>query len=87
MSAAENDSTLTLDRLAIGQSATISRLNGEPSRVIRLMELGLMEGETLEMLGVAPLGDPIAIRVGGSRLAVRRHEAALIDIHLDVQPR
>jgi len=80
MSVAAQPSTLTLDRLPIGRSARIVRLHGDPSRVIRLMELGLMEGETLEMLGAAPLGDPLAVRIRGSRLALRRHEAALIDV-------
>ena len=80
MTVPSNGSPQTLDRLPIGRSAKILRLNGEPSRVVRLMELGLMEGETLEMLGVAPLGDPLAIRIRGCRLALRRQEASLVDI-------
>jgi ferrous iron transport protein A len=80
MSVAAVPDTLTLDRLPIGHVARIARLSGDPSRVIRLMELGLMQGETVEMLGAAPLGDPLAIRIGGCRLALRRHEAALIDV-------
>jgi ferrous iron transport protein A len=82
VSLAADPSTLTLDRLPVGRTATIVRLNGEPARVVRLMELGLMEGETLEMLGAAPFGDPLAIRIRGSRLALRRHEAALIEIEI-----
>jgi ferrous iron transport protein A len=80
MSVVANPSTITLDRLPVRRSAKIVRLHGDPSRVVRLMELGLMEGETLEMLGAAPLGDPLAVRIRGSRLALRRHEAALIDV-------
>jgi ferrous iron transport protein A len=80
MSVAAEVSMLTLDRLPVGRAAKIVQINGEPSRVIRLMELGLMEGEMLEMLGTAPLGDPLAVRIGGCRLALRRHEAALIEV-------
>jgi Fe2+ transport system protein FeoA len=40
--------------------------------------MGLLPGEEVEVLGVAPLGDPMAIRVGGTRLALRRRDAARV---------
>ena len=77
-----NGSRLTLDQLPMGGSARIIRLTGESSRVVRLMEMGFLEGETLQMTGVAPLGDPIAILIRGCRLALRRREAALIEVEV-----
>ncbi len=66
----------TLDRLTPGQRAAVVAVGGEPGVVQRLYEFGLLEGETVEMVAAAPLGDPLEIRVGNTRLTLRRHEAA-----------
>jgi ferrous iron transport protein A len=60
----------------VGQSAVISEISGQPSLVQRLYEFGLLEGETIEVLGFAPMGDPLEIRVGNTRLSLRASEAA-----------
>jgi ferrous iron transport protein A len=70
----------TLDQLTPGQFATITNVAGEPALVQRLLELGLLEGEELEVLALAPLGDPIEIRCRDSRLSLRRREAAGIRV-------
>jgi ferrous iron transport protein A len=46
------------------------------------MEMGLFEGEEVEVLALAPLGDPLEIRLGDSRLSLRRGEAARIAVLL-----
>ena len=66
----------TLDQLKPGESAVIASVGGGPALVQRLYEIGLLEGETIEVLGAAPLGDPIEVRVGQTRLSLRRAEAA-----------
>lgn len=48
----------------------------------RLMEMGLFEGEEIEVIALAPLGDPIEIRLGDSRLSLRRGEAARVHVSL-----
>lgn len=70
----------TLDQLRPGQSATVQALAGDPGLVQRLYELGLFEGETVEVLAFAPLGDPIEIRLGNTRLSLRKAEAAGIQV-------
>jgi ferrous iron transport protein A len=45
------------------------------------MDLGVLEGEELEVVGFAPLGDPMELRLGNSRLSLRRHDAAGIEVH------
>jgi ferrous iron transport protein A len=70
----------TLDQLPAGQRATVEAVGGAPALVQRLLELGLMEGEDIEVLALAPLGDPIEIRCGQSRLSLRRQEAAGIRV-------
>src|SRR5438094_10303419 len=49
----------TLNQRRPGQQATVISLGGEPGLVQRLYELGLIEGEMIEVLALAPLGDPI----------------------------
>jgi len=47
----------------------------------RLVELGFVEGETIRVVAESfPLKDPIAVRVGNTTFALRRHEAALIRV-------
>lgn len=70
----------TLDQLKKADRASIVSLSGDPALVQRLLELGVMEGEEVEILAVAPLGDPIEIRCGNSRLSLRRHDAAGIQV-------
>jgi ferrous iron transport protein A len=67
---------MTLDGLLPGGRARVAALAGEPALVQRLYELGLLEGEVVEMLAIAPLGDPLEIRCGGARLSLRKSEAA-----------
>lgn len=65
----------TLDRLAVGQTAIIDKVGGDPAVAQRLGEFGLFEGEQIEMVGFAPLGDPIEIKIGNTRLSLRKSEA------------
>jgi ferrous iron transport protein A len=66
----------TLDQLKAGDRVTVEAVDGEPALVQRLFELGLLAGEEIEVLAFAPLGDPIEIRCGHSRLSLRRREAS-----------
>ncbi len=73
----------SLDQLRPGQRGRISAIQGDDALVQRLMEMGLIEGETIELLRVAPLGDPLEIRLGDYRLSLRRTEAARVLIEDD----
>ncbi len=70
----------TLDHAKPGQRCRIDRIDGPPELVQRLMEFGLLEGDTIEIVGFAPLGDPIEIHVGGTRLSLRKREAAYVAV-------
>jgi hypothetical protein len=45
-----------------------------------LLELGILPGTRVEVVGVAPLGDPIELLVRGSSLSIRRSEAASVSV-------
>ena len=73
---------VSLDQLRPGQCGRIEAVQGNSSLVQRLLEMGLLEGEPVEVLGFAPLGDPMEIRLRDYRLSLRRREAARVQIHL-----
>lgn len=73
----------TLNDLRPGQSAAIVSISGPPALVQRLYEFGLFEGETVKFVATAPLGDPIEILTGNTRLSLRKSEAAGIHIQID----
>lgn len=72
----------TLADLAPGQAGEIVSVSGAPALVQRLYEFGLLEGETVEVVALAPLGDPIELRLGNSRLSLRRTDAAGILVNV-----
>src|SRR5262245_55487215 len=69
-----------LDQLQWGQRARVIAVEGSGAVVQRLLEMGLLEGEEIEVIGFAPLGDPIEIRLRDYRLSLRRSEAARIQV-------
>ena len=66
---------LTLDQMPRGSVARIVDVTGDDSLAVRLMEMGLIEGEQIELIGSAPLGDPLEFSVRGYRLSLRAGEA------------
>jgi ferrous iron transport protein A len=72
----------TLDQLKVSQQASIEAVQGNDTMMQRLLEMGLLEGVPIEVVGIAPLGDPIEIRLRDYRLSLRRSEAARITVSL-----
>lgn len=66
----------------VGQKGRVLQVEGMDDVSIRLLEMGLTPGVEFELLGIAPLGDPIEIAVRGYRLSLRKSEAARVTIEL-----
>ena len=66
---------LSVQQLAIGQTATIIGFRDASAYVARLQSLGLVRGTQFEVVRTAPLGDPIELKLRGFRLAIRAKEA------------
>ena len=73
---------MNLSETQIGQIVTVTHVGGEGSFRRRLMELGLVPGTRVEVIGVAPLGDPLELLVRGSSLSIRRGEAEDVAVSL-----
>ncbi len=67
-----------LNDLRPGQRGKIAGWVGDPPT--RLLELGLLPGTEVEVVRLAPLGDPMDVRVRGCHLTLRQDEAELIEI-------
>jgi Fe2+ transport system protein FeoA len=71
-----------LHLLRPGQRATITNVNGESSLRRRFAEMGIIRGETILIERNAPLGDPVEYFIKGYHLALRKEEAAQIEVTL-----
>jgi ferrous iron transport protein A len=72
---------MRLSELKQGQRGRILSF-GSSDLELKLMEMGCIPGEEVVVEQVAPLGDPISIKVAGYRLSLRKSEAQEIIIEL-----
>lgn len=71
---------MTLNELKPGKSAVVLAVNGEGALRRRLLDMGLTPKTKLFMRKVAPLGDPMEIKLRGYELTLRLEDATKIDI-------
>lgn len=71
-----------LSELKKGDKGKIIKVSGKGSVHRRLLDMGLVSGSEVEMQRVAPLGDPIEIKVKGYNLSLRKEEASGIDVEV-----
>ena len=69
-----------LSELVAGQRGRVVSVDARAEVGQRIMEMGVTPGTTLQMVGAAPMGDPLAYEVRGYRLSLRRAEAALVEV-------
>ena len=68
--------SLSLKDLAPGQRGRIVRLDRRGALGQRMADMGLIPGSVVEVKRIAPLGDPLEVKVRGYRLSLRKTEAA-----------
>ena len=71
---------MNMDQLQLKQSAYIKKVNGTGSLRHHLLDMGLTKGTEVFVRKVAPLGDPIEIKVRGYELSLRKADAELIEV-------
>lgn len=75
---------MTLDLLPLGQEAVITAVGGQGALRCRLLDMGLIPRTKVTLQKVAPMGDPIEIRVRGYELTLRIEDAKKIEITPEV---
>ncbi len=74
---------LTLADIIPGNKAKIKQLTGNNKKIRqRMMEMGLIPGTVVEVERLAPLGDPLEIRIQDYHLSLRKEEAEIILVDL-----
>lgn len=69
---------MTINDLKIGQEGTILTVGGEGPLRLRFLDMGLIPGTKVMLQKIAPMGDPIQIRLRGYELTIRCEDAAKI---------
>lgn len=71
---------MTLNELRTGSSGIITAVGGDGPLRCRLLDMGLIPHTRVTLQKVAPMGDPIEIRVRGYELTLRVEEAQKIEV-------
>lgn len=71
---------MTLDQLPVGKSAVITAVGGEGALRLRLLDMGLIPHTRVTVQKIAPMGDPMELRVRGYELTLRLEDARKITV-------
>ena len=71
---------LSLRKMTINQTGTITKVKAGGELGRRIREMGLVPGTVITIKQRAPLNDPVALRVMGSTLTLRNNEADYIEV-------
>jgi len=75
-------SEFKLTRAIIGDTVEISKMTAKGEIRRRLMDMGIVKGTSMQVLRVAPLGDPVELKIGNFNLSLRLNEAETIMVKL-----
>lgn len=77
--------SFTISNLTKGQKATIIDfdINTIP---LKLLEMGCLPGNMVEVVQIAPFGDPLYLNINGCHLAIRQETASVIEVELISNP-
>ena len=71
----------TIANLKKGDKAIIKEFDVE-AIPLKLLEMGCLPGNTVELLQIAPFGDPLYLNINGSHLAIRIETAREIEVEI-----
>ena len=74
---------MRLSELKTGESATIVKVMGHGGFRRRIMEMGFVRGQRVEVILNAPLKDPIEYKIMGYDISLRRSEADMVVVLTD----
>ena len=73
---------MTLDTLPLNRDAVITSVGGEGPLRCRLLDMGLIPKTAVRVEKIAPLGDPIELRVRDYALSLRKEDARNITVEV-----
>ncbi|MBQ7246465.1 MAG: ferrous iron transport protein A [Lachnospiraceae bacterium] len=70
----------TLRDTAVGETVKVVKLHGEGAVKRRIMDMGITKGTEVYVRKVAPLGDPVELKVRGYELSLRKADAEMVEV-------
>jgi len=74
------EETMSLEQLPIGKFAYLNKPIRLNSTIFRLLELGMTNNTKIEMIAHGPYGDPVQIKVRGTKICLRKQDASFFPI-------
>ena len=71
-----------LREVGVGQTCTVKKIHGEGAVKRRIMDMGLTKGVEVFVRKVAPLGDPMELKVRGYELSIRKADAEMVEVEI-----
>ena len=71
---------MTLNELPVGKAAVITKVGGAGALRCRLLDMGLIPKTKIVITNVAPMVDPIELRLRGYTLTIRIEDAKNIEV-------
>ena len=71
---------MTLDHLRVGESARVTAVGGKGALRQHILDMGVIPGSVVTLTKLAPLGDPMELKVHGYALSLRKADAARIEV-------
>lgn len=71
---------MRLSDIPLNKEVIIKNIKQNNTTLNRLMEMGIIPGEKIKIIQVAPLGDPMEILIMGYKLCIRKKEASFIEV-------
>ena len=73
---------MTLDEMTVGSRGVIRAVGGEGVLRLRLLDMGLIPRTEVAVTKIAPMGDPMELRLRGYTLTIRREDAHNIEVEV-----
>lgn len=80
MSNTTESAALALSQIPVGEIVEVIAVVADRETKWRLMDLGMVPGTRVEVLRASPLGDPVAYRLRGTMIALRRQDAEVVQV-------
>lgn len=71
---------MTLDNLRVGESARVTAVGGKGALRQHILDMGVIPGSVVTLTKLAPLGDPMELKIHGYALSLRKADAARIEV-------
>ena len=74
---------MKLTEVPMGDVCRVKKISAEDKFLKRFIEMGLRVGAEIKVLRLAPLGDPIEVKIGGTFLSIRSENAGHVEVELE----